>query len=54
VEAHLFDFAKTCTSRDEVEFVANVRDEARFATLEALTGRCARCSERAASQWLNE
>jgi len=43
LEAHLFDFCEDLYGREiEVEFVAKLRDEARFATLEALTAQMRR------------
>jgi len=43
LEAHLFDFSEDLYGREiEVEFVAKLRDEARFATLEALTAQMRR------------
>ena len=43
LEAHLFDFCEDLYGREiEVEFAAKLRDEARFATLEALTAQMRR------------
>jgi len=43
LEAHVFDFAGDLYGREiEVEFVARLRDEARFATLDALTAQMQR------------
>jgi riboflavin kinase / FMN adenylyltransferase len=43
LEAHVFDFDGDLYGREiEVEFVARLRDEARFATLEALTAQMER------------
>jgi len=43
LEAHLFDFCQDLYGREiEVEFAAKLRDEARFATLEALTAQMRR------------
>jgi riboflavin kinase/FMN adenylyltransferase len=43
LEAHVFDFCEDLYGREiEVEFVAKLRDEARFATLEALTAQMRR------------
>ena len=53
LEAHLFDFCEDLYGREiEVEFVAKLRDEARFATLEALTAQM-RCDAAAARRILN-
>jgi len=52
LEAHLFDFCEDLYGREiEVEFVAKLRDEARFATLEALTAQM-RCDAAAARRIL--
>jgi len=43
LEAHLFDFCEDLYGREiEVEFAAKLRDEARFASLEALTAQMQR------------
>jgi riboflavin kinase/FMN adenylyltransferase len=43
LEAHLFDFCEDLYGREiEVEFAAKLRDEARFASLEALTAQMRR------------
>ena len=43
LEAHVFDFCEDLYGREiEVEFAAKLRDEARFATLEALTAQMRR------------
>jgi riboflavin kinase / FMN adenylyltransferase len=43
LEAHLFDFCGELYGREiEVEFVAKLRDEASFATLETLTAQMRR------------
>jgi riboflavin kinase/FMN adenylyltransferase len=43
LEAHLFDFCEDLYGREiEVEFAAKLRDEAHFATLEALTAQMRR------------
>jgi len=48
LEAHVFDFAGDLYGREiEVEFVAKLRDEQRFATLDALTAQMHRDAEEA-------
>jgi riboflavin kinase/FMN adenylyltransferase len=48
LEAHLFDFAGDLYGRRlEVEFIDKLRDEARFASLEALVEQMHRDAERA-------
>jgi riboflavin kinase/FMN adenylyltransferase len=43
LEAHVFDFGEDLYGREiEVEFAAKLRDEQRFATLEALSGQMQR------------
>jgi riboflavin kinase / FMN adenylyltransferase len=53
LEAHVFDFGGDLYGREiEVEFVAKLRDEERFATLEALTAQM-RCDAAEARRILN-
>jgi riboflavin kinase / FMN adenylyltransferase len=48
LEAHVFDFARELYGREiEVEFVAKLRDEERFADLDALTAQMQRDAEQA-------